>query len=89
MAQKPVSVCWPQTSNSLNMIMLQKWIAMFTQPEVWSDWRRTGIPNLTPNPQGVIDVIPVRYPSEQRERNNNPNAIVISNLITPVWWDVP
>ena len=27
----------------------QKHIAMFTQPEVWSDWRRTTFPTLTPN----------------------------------------
>lgn len=33
---------------SMDKIMTQKYIAMFVQPEVWSDWRRTGIPSLTP-----------------------------------------
>jgi len=74
--------------NELNQIMFQKWIAMFTQPESWSDWRRTNIPNLTPNPNGFQSTIPVRYPTEQNERLLNPNAVVVSDLITPVWWDM-
>ena len=74
--------------NELNQIMIQKWIAMFTQPEAWSDWRRTNIPNVTPNPNGVQSTIPVRYPTEQNERLLNPNAAVISDLVTPVWWDL-
>jgi hypothetical protein len=74
--------------SELNQIMFQKWIAMFTQPEAWSDWRRTNVPNLTPNPNGVQATIPVRYPTEQNERLLNPNAVVVSNLITPVWWDM-
>jgi hypothetical protein len=71
----------------MQQIMTQKWIALFTQCEVWADWRRTGIPSLTPNPAGVQGSIPVRYPTEQNERLLNPNAVVISDLTTPVWWD--
>lgn len=73
-------------TDKMGMIMFQKWIAMFTQPEAWADWRRTGMPALTPNPKGVIDEIPKRYPTEQRERINNRNATVVSDLVTPVWW---
>lgn len=75
------------TNELQSLIMFQKWIAMFTQPEAWTDWRRTNLPALTPNPDGVLNQIPRRYPTEQRERNNNPNATVISNLTTKVWWD--
>ncbi|HOY97460.1 MAG TPA: SusD/RagB family nutrient-binding outer membrane lipoprotein [Catalimonadaceae bacterium] len=75
------------TSELQALIMFQKWIAMFTQPEAWTDWRRTNLPALTPNPDGVLNQIPRRYPTEQRERNNNPNATVISDLTTKVWWD--
>ena len=32
----------------LNSIMTQKYIGLFVQPEVWTDWRRTGIPALSP-----------------------------------------
>ncbi|MCB0683080.1 MAG: SusD/RagB family nutrient-binding outer membrane lipoprotein, partial [Saprospiraceae bacterium] len=34
---------------TLDHIMTQKYIAMFMDPEVFSDWRRTGIPELDPN----------------------------------------
>ena len=71
----------------LKQIMFQKWISSFTQCEAWSDWRRTGYPTLTPNPSGVQNTIPVRYPTEQNERLLNPNATVVSNLTSPVWWD--
>lgn len=77
-------------SDKQTLIMFQKWIAMFTHPEVWADWRRTNIPTLAPNPEGAINQIPRRYPTEQRERNNNPNANpIVSDLVTRVWWDVP
>lgn len=33
---------------TLDHIMTQKYISLFTQAEVFSDWRRTGIPALTP-----------------------------------------
>ncbi len=39
------SVAAPVTEEK---IMTQKYIGLFTQPEIWSDWRRTGIPALSP-----------------------------------------
>ncbi len=33
---------------TLEQIMTQKYIGLFVQPEVFSDWRRTGIPALSP-----------------------------------------
>ncbi len=38
----------PVSGFDLDRIMTQKYIAMFAQPETWSDWRRTGIPALSP-----------------------------------------
>ncbi|HNP49581.1 MAG TPA: SusD/RagB family nutrient-binding outer membrane lipoprotein [Bacteroidia bacterium] len=73
-------------SSPLAQIMFQKWISSYTQPEAWSDWRRTNLPALTPNPSGIIPTIPVRYPTEQNERLYNPNAVVVSNLTSNVWW---
>lgn len=74
-------------TQKLSQVMLQKWIAMFSQPEIWMDWRRTNFPTLKPNPEAFISQIPRRYPTEQRERVNNLNAVIISDLVTPVWWD--
>ena len=74
-------------SITLDKIMTQKYVAMFTQPEAWSDWRRTNIPALTPNPDAEETGIPRRFPTCRSERNYNNNAVVVSNILTPVWWD--
>ena len=75
------------SSISQNLIMTQKYIAMFTQPEVWADWRRTGIPSLTPNAGALINFIPRRYPTAQSERLYNSKVVVNAKLDDPVWWD--
>jgi hypothetical protein len=72
---------------TLEKIMGQKYIAMFTQPEVWNDWRRTGFPALTPNPDGNVNAIPRRYPTVQTERLYNTKATVVTDLLSKVWWD--
>lgn len=65
-------------------IGVQKWIALFTQGfEAWSEWRRTGFPNLTPaqNARTVGGVIPRRviYPqTEQSFNNSNLQAAITS-----------
>lgn len=62
----------------LEKIIVEKYIALYAQaePEVWSDWRRTGYPELTPRPGGVngnnpSGVIPERflYPLDERVTN--------------------
>ena len=74
-------------SITLGKIMTQKYVAMFTQPEVWTDWRRTDLPALTPNPDGNVAGIPRRLTTAQSERLYNSSAIVVTNLLQPVWWD--
>ncbi len=71
---------------TLETIMTQKYIAMFTQPEVWSDYRRTGYPVLTSDPRGAINQVPERYPTTLNERLYNPNITSITDLTVPVWW---
>jgi len=74
---------------SLDKIMSQKYIAMFTQPEAWADWRRTNLPAITPNPDGKTDGIPRRFATciDERLYNSNAEGHIIGNLLTPVWWD--
>jgi hypothetical protein len=74
-------------SISLNKIMTHKWVACFGMFEVWTDWRRTGIPTLVPNPNGEVAGIPLRFPTPLDERVSNSNALVISDILLPVWWD--
>ena len=72
----------------LETIMLNKYDAMFTQLEVWTDWRRTGFPVLTPNPDPLANAngIPYRFPTCISERNYNSNAIVVNNNYVKPWF---
>jgi hypothetical protein len=74
---------------TLEKIMSQKYVAMFTQCETWADWRRTGLPILTPNPDAVVPGIPVRLPTCINERLYNASAVghIVSDILQPVWWD--
>jgi hypothetical protein len=71
----------------LTKIMTEKYVALFSQAETWADWRRTGLPVLAPNPSGVVGGIPRILPTSQDERNYNPNAIIVSDVLQRVWWD--
>ncbi len=74
---------------TLEKIMTQKYVAMFLQQESWTDWRRTNIPALTPDPRAVTPnkEIPRRLVSPQTENVNNRNSPKVTNLELPVWWD--
>lgn len=74
---------------TLEKIMTHKYVALFTQFEVYNDWRRTNIPALSPNPNGLVAGIPRRLPTPQNERLYNTNAPSppISDILKPVWWD--
>jgi hypothetical protein len=57
---------------TLNDVMLEKYIAMFQNIAVWSDFRRTCIPIVKPN--GTAAEVPGRIPYGSAERTNNPNV---------------
>ena len=68
-------------------IMTEKWIVMFQNIEVWSDWRRTCLPRLVPAPGKTA--IPERlvYPFAERNVNSNipdPSAQPARNQANPV-----
>ncbi len=69
-------------SPSLTEILTQKYYADYFQPESWVDYRRTGIPNLTPvNTKGIPDRYP--YPTAEVLYNKNTPK---TTLYTPMWW---
>lgn len=73
---------------TLEKIMFQKYMALFTQAETWTDYRRTGFPRLKPPPGLSLDAFPRRFPTALSERQNNSSAPVITSTITPrMWWD--
>ncbi len=71
---------------TLELIMEQKYLSLFTDPEVYNDWRRAGIPDLDPN---TGTQIPLRLPYPQTEGDSNDNMPSRSQItpFTPVWWD--
>jgi hypothetical protein len=77
----------------LEIIIREKYIALFTTPEPWTDFRRTGYPVLEPNEGGVSGSnpngeIPRRliYPQSERLRNQNFPS-VNPNMQDRFWWD--
>jgi hypothetical protein len=73
-------------STTLADIMTEKYIALFQNPEVWNDWKRTCIPALTPA-QGTTGGIPERLLYAQAERNTNPNVPLPSDQPARNWND--
>ena len=78
-------------------IALQKWISLFyTGFEAWSDWRRTGMPEVIPGPDATNNGrVPVRfqYPNSVKSTNNTNYQEAVSrmgadDLNTRLWWDV-
>lgn len=80
----------PLSDITLDRIMEQKYIALFTQPESYNDWRRTGFPKLTPIKGSAI---PRRFPlpfeeTEYNRANIPAGALNVTTwLYTSVWWD--
>ncbi|MCV9931079.1 SusD/RagB family nutrient-binding outer membrane lipoprotein [Flavobacterium sp. LS1R47] len=68
-------------------IIQQKYIALFLTMEPYNDFRRTGFPVLVPNQNSQTRTIPVRLPTPSDERQYNPNATVVSNVTSKIWWD--
>lgn len=72
---------------TLDMVMTQKYIAMFLQPEVYSDWRRTGIPSLSPVSGSAV---PVRwhYSADEYLFNaNSPTEAEVNIFSDKVGWN--
>jgi hypothetical protein len=61
----------PRTVTSLADIMVEKYIVLFQNPEVWNDYKRTCVPALTP--ASGSSSIPARLVYPLSERNANPS----------------
>ncbi len=78
---------------TLEQIITAKYVALFLQPEVWADYRRTGYPELKPydHQEDPEAKIPRRYvyPSDQLNFNlNMPDEAHEIDIFDRVWWDV-
>ncbi|MEQ8475244.1 SusD/RagB family nutrient-binding outer membrane lipoprotein [Fulvivirga sp.] len=85
---------------AVEAIMNESYVALYGQAEleVWVNYRRTGFPALTPNPNGVkgnnpSGVIPRRITYPQNERTTNAESLAAAvanqgqnnNLDVPLW----
>lgn len=82
----------------LAKIALQRYIATYPDGmQGWSEWRRTGVPALTPAPDATNGgIIPTRYRYGQAEYSTNPNGVAqgVEDLSpsadvesAKIWWD--
>jgi hypothetical protein len=86
-------------ATGLQQIDLQRWIALYNEgTEAYSEWRRTGVPDLKPGSGAItspqIVARRLTYPvSEQSFNNANLQAAMSAQggagLTGRVWWDKP
>jgi hypothetical protein len=76
-----------QANLTLEHIMTQKYLSLYADPEVFNDWRRTGIPTLTPNSGSEV---PRRLPYSENEVtfNSSASSYLTTTIFQRVWWDV-
>ncbi len=82
-------------NNTLQRIMEQKWVTLFTRGiEAWTEQRRTGYPALIPVAGGAVNVIPWRfqYPISEGQSNAGNLGAAIATLPngdaldSKIWW---
>ena len=80
-------------NNDLRTIIIQKYTALFSSIESWTDYRRTGFPELVPNVNGDHNQnpgggIPRRFAYPQTERLYNKNfPVKLPTLQDRIWFD--
>lgn len=86
------------SAGMMQVIAEEKWAALFPDGfQAWAEWRRTGIPELTPSPDALNNgEIPRRYlyPNTEINLNNANYQSGVSSLnpasdnnTSRVWWD--
>ncbi len=74
--------------SKLNVLIEEKYFSQFCNGiDVFTDLRRTGMPNDLPASMAPAAPFPVRLPYSQQELNSNPNIQAIAQDM-PVFWDV-
>ena len=87
------------TTTDLELIMNEKYVAMFSTGESWTDWRRTGFPALSAPDGANLSGMPRRMPYPEGEylynADNVPFPITSSpdvkfgvDASTRLWWDM-
>jgi len=88
----------PATTD-LELIMNEKYVAMFTSTESWTDWRRTGFPTLSAPADANLSGMPRRMPYPEGEYLYNADNVPMPLTSSPddkfgvtttyrLWWDM-
>jgi hypothetical protein len=95
LALEKTNVNYDMAPNKINLILMEKWVSLngIAPVEIWTDYRRSGIPNFItfskdPNVQNPTPPVRLLYP--QREISvNNDNVVAVGaiNLFTSkIFW---
>lgn len=76
-----------ETTITLAEIMTQKYVATYSKPEVFTDWRRTGFPAITPATGQTKIIRRLPYPQSERLYNASNLPSVGSLFDDRLWWD--
>lgn len=97
MLQDPSIAFSSNIDESYRQIAYQRWVHLYLNGfEAWAEWRRTGLPVLTPAPDNNNKPIPTRqaYPANEAQINsvNYQEAVTRqfggnNDLNGKVWWD--
>ena len=69
-----------------NQVAFQEWIALYLNPEAWTLYRRTGVPDLPPTAGNLG--IPQRFLYPTNEYSLNAEHVPQATLFTPkIFWD--
>jgi len=88
----------PATTD-LELIMNEKYVAMFSSSESWTDWRRTGFPTLSAPADANLSGMPRRMPYPEGEYLYNADNVPMPLTSSPddkfgvtttyrLWWDM-
>lgn len=72
---------------TLEFIMNQKYLALFSTNQPFADWRRTGFPTLSLEDAAYTSEIPRRFPYAQNEIKYNGDNVPEVVITDRVWWD--
>lgn len=86
-------------TTDLELIMNEKYVAMFSTGESWTDWRRTGFPALSAPADANLSGMPRRMPYPEGEYLYNSANVPMPLTSTPdekfgvastyrLWWDM-
>jgi len=96
LAQDNDIVDWTSAANKINLIVMQKYLALagINNFEAWVDYRRLGVPTDLPlslSPSRAGRGVPLRLLYPQQEYNYNGSNVEAQGTInaqtTPIFWD--